>query len=71
MLDRLNQVMDHIEQRLDEPLDIAELARIATTSEYHLRRMFSALAGMPLSEYVRRRRPRWRAPRSSPTRSRS
>ncbi|MER5443865.1 AraC family transcriptional regulator [Streptomyces sp. NPDC002790] len=56
MLDRLNQVMDHIEQRLEEPLDIAELARIATTSEYHLRRMFSALAGMPLSEYVRRRR---------------
>ncbi|WP_306318904.1 MULTISPECIES: AraC family transcriptional regulator [unclassified Streptomyces] len=56
MLDRLNQVMNHIEQRLDEPLDIAELARIATTSEYHLRRMFSALAGMPLSEYVRRRR---------------
>lgn len=26
------------------------------TTEYHLRRMFSSLAGMPLSEYVRRRR---------------
>ncbi|MEV6107401.1 AraC family transcriptional regulator [Streptomyces sp. NPDC051940] len=56
MLDRLNQVMDHIERRLDQPLDVAELARTALTSEYHLRRMFSALAGMPLSEYVRRRR---------------
>ncbi|WP_338700681.1 AraC family transcriptional regulator [Streptomyces sp. Q6] len=56
MLDRLNEAMDHIEHRLDQPLDVAELARIATTSEYHLRRMFSALAGMPLSEYVRRRR---------------
>ncbi|MYT72513.1 MULTISPECIES: AraC family transcriptional regulator [unclassified Streptomyces] len=56
MLDRLNQAMDRIEQRLDEDLDVAELARIAATSEYHLRRMFSALAGMPLSEYVRRRR---------------
>jgi len=32
------------------------LARIAGTSEYHLRRMFSALAGIPLSEYIRRRR---------------
>lgn len=31
-------------------------SRIAHTSEYHLRRMFSALSGMPLSEYVRRRR---------------
>ncbi|MFJ4717507.1 helix-turn-helix domain-containing protein [Streptomyces sp. NPDC088785] len=56
MLDRLNQAMDRIEERLDRDLDVAELARIAATSEYHLRRMFSALAGMPLSEYVRRRR---------------
>ncbi|MEV5614139.1 AraC family transcriptional regulator [Streptomyces sp. NPDC052225] len=56
MLDRLNEAMDHIEHRLDAELDVTELARIAATSEYHLRRMFSALAGMPLSEYVRRRR---------------
>ncbi|MEU0105621.1 AraC family transcriptional regulator [Streptomyces sp. NPDC006251] len=56
MLERLNQAMEHIEHHLDQDLDIAELARIAATSEYHLRRMFSALAGMPLSEYVRRRR---------------
>lgn len=32
------------------------MARALGTTEYHLRRMFSALAGMPLSEYVRRRR---------------
>ncbi|MEU0582935.1 AraC family transcriptional regulator [Streptomyces sp. NPDC006132] len=56
MLERLNQAMEHIEHHLDQDLDVAELARIAATSEYHLRRMFSALAGMPLSEYVRRRR---------------
>ncbi|MFH8657202.1 AraC family transcriptional regulator [Streptomyces afghaniensis] len=56
MLDRLNQAMEHIERHLDESVDGAELARIMTTSEYHLRRMFSALAGMPLSEYIRRRR---------------
>ncbi|CAM5543007.1 AraC family transcriptional regulator [Streptomyces coeruleorubidus] len=56
MLERLNQAMEHIERHLDESVDVAELARIATTSEYHLRRMFSALAGMPLSEYIRRRR---------------
>lgn len=34
----------------------SRLARIAATSEYHLRRLFSALAGIGLSEYVRRRR---------------
>ncbi|WP_435223104.1 AraC family transcriptional regulator [Streptomyces sp. Tue6028] len=56
MLDRLNQTMEHIEDRLDQSIDVAVLAHIAVTSEYHLRRMFSALAGMPLSEYVRRRR---------------
>ncbi|WP_372406758.1 GyrI-like domain-containing protein [Streptomyces luteireticuli] len=56
MLDRLNQAMEHIELHLGDSVDTADLARIAATSEYHLRRLFSALAGMPLSEYVRRRR---------------
>lgn len=56
MLEGLNQAMDHVEARLDGAIDIAELARIAMTSEYHFRRLFSALAGMPLSEYIRRRR---------------
>ncbi|MFI0240368.1 GyrI-like domain-containing protein [Streptomyces sp. NPDC016845] len=56
MLERLNQALEYIEHRLDQRIDAAELARIAATSEYHLRRMFSALAGMPLSEYIRRRR---------------
>ncbi|MGX1312716.1 AraC family transcriptional regulator [Streptomyces calvus] len=56
VLERLNQALEYIEDRLDQQVDVTELARIAATSEYHLRRMFSALAGMPLSEYVRRRR---------------
>ncbi|MFD9882781.1 GyrI-like domain-containing protein [Streptomyces alboflavus] len=56
MLERLNQSLEYIERRLDQDVDVAEVARIAATSEYHPRRMFSALAGMPLSEYVRRRR---------------
>ncbi|MFD8276390.1 AraC family transcriptional regulator [Streptomyces flaveolus] len=56
MLERLNQAMEHIESHLDQQIDVAELARVAWTSEYHFRRMFSALSGMPLSEYVRRRR---------------
>lgn len=56
MLERLNQAMEYIEHHLDQDIEVNELARIAATSEYHLRRMFCALAGMPLSEYVRRRR---------------
>jgi len=56
VLERLNQAMEHIERHLDQTIDPGELARIAATSEHHLRRMFSSLAGMPLSEYIRRRR---------------
>ncbi|MFE6891980.1 GyrI-like domain-containing protein [Streptomyces sp. NPDC057694] len=56
MLERLNQAMEHIEGQLGQDLDVKELARIAATSGHHLRRMFSALTGMPLLEYVRRRR---------------
>jgi AraC family transcriptional regulator len=56
VLERLNEAMARIEDDLDGEVDVKQLARIAGTSEYHLRRLFSALAGMPLSEYVRRRR---------------
>ncbi|NEC19409.1 AraC family transcriptional regulator [Streptomyces parvus] len=56
MLERLNDAMEHIEAHLGERIEAADLARIAMTSEYHFRRMFSALAGLPLSEYIRRRR---------------
>ncbi|WP_405835538.1 GyrI-like domain-containing protein [Streptomyces sp. NBC_01518] len=56
MLERLNQALDHLEAHLDREVDVAEAARIAAVSEYHFRRLFSALAGMPLPVYVRRRR---------------
>ncbi|MFF9884463.1 MULTISPECIES: AraC family transcriptional regulator [Streptomyces] len=56
MLERLNQALEHIERHLDREIGAEELARVAGTSEYHLRRIFSALAGVPLSEYIRRRR---------------
>ncbi len=56
MLDRLNQAMEHIEEHLDQHIEVSALARITVTSEYHFRRLFSSLAGMPLSEYIRRRR---------------
>ncbi|MBI0296475.1 AraC family transcriptional regulator [Streptomyces sp. PRKS01-29] len=56
MLERLNEALDHIESHLDQRIEVAGLARIAMTSEYHFRRLFSALAGISLSEYVRRRR---------------
>ena len=56
MIGTLNALVDLVEQHQDQPVDVAAFARERGTTEYHLRRMFSALAGLPLSEYVRRRR---------------
>ena len=56
MISALNRLVDLVEEHLTEELDVCELATSLGTTEYHLRRMFSSLAGMPLSEYVRRRR---------------
>lgn len=56
MIEILNRTVAEIEERLSEPLDLGELAANSGTTEYHLRRMFSSLAGMPIAEYARRRR---------------
>jgi AraC family transcriptional regulator len=52
----LNRLIELVEGSLTENLDVSAMATDLGTTEYHLRRMFSSLAGMPLSEYVRRRR---------------
>ncbi|MEU4448364.1 AraC family transcriptional regulator [Actinosynnema sp. NPDC050801] len=56
MISALNRLVDLVEGHLGEEYDVDALAREVGTTGYHLRRMFSSLAGMPLSEYVRRRR---------------
>ncbi|MBB3041385.1 AraC family transcriptional regulator [Nocardioides soli] len=56
MITELNRLVALVEERLTDDLDVGALARALGTTEHHLRRMFAALAGMPLSEYVRRRR---------------
>lgn len=56
MIASLNKLVDLVEQDLTQDVDVARAAAACGTTEYHLRRMFSSLAGMPLSEYVRRRR---------------
>ncbi|MDL2263048.1 AraC family transcriptional regulator [Synergistaceae bacterium OttesenSCG-928-I11] len=53
---RMNEALKYIEGNLDGEIDFGEMSRIAGCSEHHFRRMFSSLAGIPLGEYVRRRR---------------
>lgn len=52
----MNDAMKYIEGNLTNQIDFKMVARIAHCSEYHFKRMFSFLAGIPLSEYIRRRR---------------
>lgn len=55
-LEHWNRAMRYIESRLAGDIDLNEAARLAVCSDYHFKRMFSFLAGMPLSDYIRRRR---------------
>lgn len=51
-----NEALDYLEQNLDGEVSLEELSRLAGCSPYHFQRMFSYLAGVPLKEYIRRRR---------------
>ena len=55
-LSSMNNAMVYIEEHLTEDIDYSEVSKIAYCSEYHFKRMFSFLAGISLSEYIRRRR---------------
>ncbi len=53
---RINRVLDHIEQNMDRPLRLEELARVACFSRYHFHRVFSAMMGEPLGQFIARLR---------------
>jgi len=55
-IERLNDAIGYIEEHLTDEIDYEQLGRIACCSSYHFQRMFSYMAGMPLSEYIRRRK---------------
>ncbi len=55
-IEGLNKAISYIEEHLTEEISYDELARIACCSAYHFQRMFAYMAGVPLSEYIRRRR---------------
>lgn len=55
-VERLNQSMNYIEEHLTDEIDYGQLAKTACCSTYHFQRMFTYMAGIPLSEYIRRRK---------------
>lgn len=52
----LNNALDYIEENLDGEIDLRQAAKLACCSFYHFTRMFGYITGVPLAEYVRRRR---------------
>ena len=54
--ERILRVLTHIQEHLDEALDLEELARVACFSSFHFHRVFAAMTGETLADHVRRLR---------------
>lgn len=54
--EKMNQAMQYIEDHLIDNIDYNKMVQFMNCSDYEFRRMFSFLAQMPLSEYIRKRR---------------
>jgi len=55
-VERLNETMKYMEEHLTEEIDYEQLGKTACCSAYHFQRMFAYMAGVPLAEYIRRRK---------------
>ncbi len=54
--ERILRVLTHIQEHLDEGLDLEELARVACFSSFHFHRVFAAMTGETIADHVRRLR---------------
>ena len=52
----LNEMIDYIEENLENKIEYNKLARFLGTNEIMLKKLFSILCDIPLSEYIRKRR---------------
>ena len=52
----IQAAIDYVEAKLTEDIDVHDVAARAYVSAFHFQRIFSSLCGMPLGEYIRRRR---------------
>lgn len=55
-VERMNRTLDYLEANLCGPIDPGEIARLMACPYTVFQRMFGPLTGIPLSEYLRRRR---------------
>lgn len=56
VLAQLNRAMAYLEAHMEDDGAAADVSSVTTYSPYHFGRLFYYVAGMPLSEYIRKRR---------------
>ena len=54
--ERINKVIDYIEDNLDSELNLNRIAEVANFSAFHFHRIFSSITGETLNAHVRRKR---------------
>ena len=52
----LNDTLEYIERNLDAVLNIDDISKVACLSRYHFQRVFYALTGFTVTQYIRNRR---------------
>jgi AraC family transcriptional regulator len=55
-VDRVNRAIDHVTRNLAEPLNLDAVAKVAAFSPFHFHRIFRAMVGETLLEFVKRTR---------------
>ena len=53
-IERVDRAIDHIVSHLAEPLSLKAVSRAALLSPFHFHRVFQALMGETLAEFVKR-----------------
>lgn len=53
---RMKDALDYIEDHMEEPISVSDIAKVACSSTFHFQRMFHMLTGMTVAEYIRKRR---------------
>jgi AraC family transcriptional regulator len=53
---RMKEALDYMESKMEEHINIDDIARVAYSSPFHFQRMFYMLTGVSVADYIRRRR---------------
>ncbi len=53
-ISRINRVIDYINENIDKELTLEKLAGVASFSQFHFHRLFKAMVGETLNQYIKR-----------------